>query len=63
MNKRVRVNHGITLDCFGELLTMAFIILKVMDKIELSWIKVFLPVIICYVLVILGNAASKGANE
>lgn len=63
MNKRVRVNHGITLDCFGELLTMAFIILKVMGKIEMSWIKVFLPVIICYVLVILGNAASKGANE
>jgi hypothetical protein len=61
--KKIRVNHGITMDCFGELLTMAFIILKVMGKIELSWIKVFLPVIICYVLAFLVFAASKGVNE
>lgn len=60
--ERKKVIHSISVDTYGEIFTYTLVILKLMGKIDISWGKVFLPMVIAYILVVLSGIA-KEANK
>ena len=60
--ERKKIIHSISVDTYGEIFTYTLVILKLMGKIDISWGKVFLPMVIAYVLVVLSGIA-KEANK